>query len=67
MSYICENVNDTEMISGSEAYVAALTYYNSVKAAAKRNVPSSKAISDDLKKRFERSKSEPVTPSQSLV
>lgn len=51
---LCDNVNDTEMMSGSEAYVAALTYYNSIKTAAKRNVTSSKAIADDLKKRFER-------------
>jgi hypothetical protein len=48
-----DNVNDTEMLSGSEAYVAALTYYNSVKHAAKMNVLSAKAIYEDLSKRFE--------------
>lgn len=48
-------LNDTIMIAGSEAYVAALTFYNSVKEAARRNVPGAKAIYDDLKKRFEQS------------
>ena len=51
---LTNNVNDTEMLSGSEAFQAALAYYNSVKHAAKMNVPSAKAILDDLKKRFDR-------------
>ncbi|SHK20623.1 hypothetical protein SAMN04488028_103361 [Reichenbachiella agariperforans] len=46
------NLSDTTMMAGSEAYVAALSYYNSVKMAAKQNVPGAKAIHDDLKKRF---------------
>ena len=50
---MCDNVNDTGMLSGSEAYIAALTYYNSVKHAAKMSVPSAKGIYEDLKKRFE--------------
>ncbi len=50
---LCNNLKDTEMMLGSEAYVAALTYYNSVKLAAKLNVPSAKAIHEDLSKRFE--------------
>ncbi|MFN0047952.1 MAG: hypothetical protein ACKVOU_02375 [Cytophagales bacterium] len=50
---LSNNVNDTEMLSGSEAYLAALTYYNTVKHAAKMNVPSAKAIYEDLSKRFE--------------
>ncbi len=48
-------LSDTVMIAGSEAYVAALTFYNSVKEAARRNVPGAKPIADDLKKRFEQS------------
>ncbi|MGL1889323.1 MAG: hypothetical protein OCD76_22605 [Reichenbachiella sp.] len=47
------NLSDTTMMAGSEAYVASLSYYNSVKMAAKMNVPGAKAIHDDLKKRFE--------------
>jgi len=49
------NLSDTTMMAGSEAYVAALSYYNSVKMAARMNVPGAKAIYDDLKKRFESS------------
>lgn len=56
-----EGVNDTIMLAGSEAYIAALAYYNSVKQAAKMNVPGARAIYDDLSKRFPgRPKSETV-------
>ena len=51
---LASQLNDTIMIGGSEAYVAALMYYNSVKEAVKRNVPAAKAIYDDLKARFDR-------------
>ena len=53
-------LDDTIMMSGSEAYIAALMYYNSVKEAARRNVPGAKAIYDDLKVRFEQSKKKEV-------
>ena len=56
------NLNDTAMMAGSEAYVAALSYYNSVKMAAKMNVPGAKPIYDDLRKRF--SKKSPVASSE---
>jgi hypothetical protein len=46
------NLNDTMTLSGSEAYVASLAFYNSVKQAAKINVPGAKAIAEDLKMRF---------------
>ncbi|MDF9795048.1 hypothetical protein OKW21_000311 [Catalinimonas alkaloidigena] len=36
---LCKNLDDTMMLSGSEAYAAALAYYNSVKQASKMNVP----------------------------
>lgn len=49
-------LSDTVMIAGSEAYVAALMFYNSVKEAFKRNVPGAKAIYNDLKTRFEQAK-----------
>lgn len=49
---ISSNLNDTVMMAGSEAYIAALSYYNSVKMATKMNVPGAKPIHDDLKKRF---------------
>jgi hypothetical protein len=43
---------DTITLCGSEAYRAALGYYNSVKQAAKMNVPAAADIYADLKKRF---------------
>jgi hypothetical protein len=46
------NLQDTMTLSGSEAYVAALAFYNSVKQAAKMNVPGAKAIAEDLSLRF---------------
>ena len=49
---LVSNLNDTTMMAGSEAYVAALSYYNSVKMASKTNIPGAKAIYDDLSKRF---------------
>ncbi|MDN3204580.1 hypothetical protein [Algoriphagus sediminis] len=51
---IRDTLSDTTMLAGSEAYVSALSYYNSVKQAAKVNVPDAKAIYEDLRKRFER-------------
>jgi len=57
---LASQVSDSIMLSGSEAYVAALTFYNSVKEAARRNVPGAKAIYDDLKVRFEQSKKKAV-------
>ena len=53
-----DGLDDTVMESGAEAYVVALSYYNSVKQAAKMDVPGAKAIYEDLSKRFERAKSD---------
>lgn len=52
-SAIAEMVSDTRMAAGSDAYVAALSIYNSVKAAAKMGVPGTQAILNELKKLFE--------------
>ena len=49
---IQDTLSDTTMLAGSEAYISALSYYNSVKQAAKVNVPDAKAIYEDLCKRF---------------
>jgi hypothetical protein len=51
-----ENVDDTTMTAGSEAYQFALVFYNSVKMAARQDIPGAKAIYEDLKKRFQRAK-----------
>lgn len=50
-------LDDTVMEAGGESYINALSYYNSVKQAAKMNVPAAKSIYEDLKKRFEKTKS----------
>jgi hypothetical protein len=47
-----ESIEDTIMSAGSEAYHAALTFYHNVQAAAKDDIPSAKAIFEDLKTRF---------------
>ncbi len=52
-----DGLDDTVMEAGGESYVNALSYYNSVKQATKMNVPGAKSIYDDLKKRFEKTKS----------
>lgn len=49
---LCSNIEDTSMLGGSEAYVAALMYYNSVKLAAKTGQASAGPIYDDLSQRF---------------
>ncbi|MDO9547767.1 MAG: hypothetical protein Q7J65_02240 [Candidatus Marinimicrobia bacterium] len=46
------NLDDTILLSGSEAYNPALHYYNSVKMSARANVPGAKEIYEDLKQRF---------------
>jgi hypothetical protein len=46
------NLEDTMTLSGSEAYIASLAFYNSVKQAAKINIPGAKSIAEDLRMRF---------------
>lgn len=52
LEQLYQNLDDTMTLSGSEAYVAALAFYNSVKVAAKMKVPGAKAIAEDLSSRF---------------
>jgi hypothetical protein len=49
-----ENIDDTEMTAGSEAYQAALVFYKSVKMAAAQDIPGAKAVYEELKTRFPR-------------
>ena len=49
---LTEKLDDTTMLSGSEAYTAALVFYNAVKGAAKAGVPGTKTVYDDLQSRF---------------
>ena len=55
-------INDTSMEAGAESFVSALSYYNSVKYAARMDAPGAKAIADDLSKRFARSSKAVPTP-----
>ena len=53
------------MLAGSEAYTAALAYYQSAKTAAKRKIPGAEVIYRDLAERFPgapRKQSQPPTP-----
>jgi hypothetical protein len=45
-----QRINDTMTLSGSEAFVASLDIYMSIKQSAKVKVPGAKAIAADLKK-----------------
>ena len=45
-------IEDTMMVSGSEAYKAALVFYNSVNGASRVNVLGSEAVLNDLHQRF---------------
>ena len=55
-------LNDTAMEAGAESYITSLSYYNSVKLAAKADIPGAKAIYEDLKKRFVKEKATVPTP-----
>jgi hypothetical protein len=57
-----DGLDDTIMEAGGEGYINALSYYNSVKQAAKMNVPGAKSIYEDLSKRFEKAKTGNGTP-----
>lgn len=53
LGQLTQSVQDTQMAVGSEAYAAALTFYQTTKQAAKVGVPGADAIYQDLKARFE--------------
>jgi hypothetical protein len=51
---IAADVEDTVMLSGSEALQEALLYYGQVREASAKGVATAKPIYDDLKQRFSR-------------
>jgi len=59
---IKDDLKDSLILSGNEAYLPALMYYRNVKSRADAGVPSAKTIYDDLKKRFP-GKTKAVNPS----
>jgi hypothetical protein len=46
------SIEDATTVAGSEAYDAALIFYNAVKTAVRSNVPGSQSIADDLGQQF---------------
>jgi hypothetical protein len=49
---LADHVDDTLQIVSSEAWMADLAFYQSVREAAKRGRPGAQAIYDDLQQRF---------------
>ena len=62
LNQIADNIDDTVMLSGSEAFTGALLYYNSIKQAMKGHVPNAKTIYDDLSQRYPGRTPAPATP-----
>ena len=52
LKQLLEKIDDTTMLSGSEAYADALIFYNAVKSASRADVPGMKTIYEDLQTRF---------------
>ena len=57
-----ERIEDTRILAGSEAYVAALTVYKIVGAAAKAGIEGSETIYEQLRERFTVSTNTSSTP-----
>jgi hypothetical protein len=49
---LCEQLDDTLMLVGSEIWQANLSFYQTVRQAAQRDVPGADTVYDDLKARF---------------
>lgn len=58
---ISDALLDTMLLSGSEAYMAALIFYNATKNAVRSKVPKSETIYADLSTRFAKGKRETPT------
>jgi hypothetical protein len=52
MAPLCQSVQDTVMLAGSDAYIAGLGIYGHIKAAAANNVQGATSIAQDLANRF---------------
>lgn len=58
---LCERLEDTKMLAGSEAYGAALALYKVFGSAADAGVPGADSIVEQLQKRFATSTGNTVT------
>lgn len=52
LAQLVAGLEDTILATGSEAYGAALAYYQAVKGAARMKVQGAEAIANDLRERF---------------
>jgi glutathione S-transferase len=52
MKKLCEQLDDTLLLVGSEVWLADISFYQTVKQAARRDVLGADTIYDDLKARF---------------
>ncbi|GAA5481181.1 hypothetical protein [Haloferula sargassicola] len=59
---LSQQLDDTTLAAGSEAFTTALTLYNTYKRAAKDGAPGAQALADSLSARFEQSTRPQPTP-----
>jgi hypothetical protein len=52
MEKLFNSLSDTILVAGSEAYIASLAYYNTVKTAAEGDSARAKEIYEELSQRF---------------
>ena len=59
---LASSLSDAMLLTGSNAYTAALAFYRNVKNAQKMNIQNAKVINDDLSQRFANIRQSPVEP-----
>ncbi|MDR1606464.1 MAG: hypothetical protein LBS41_05065 [Streptococcaceae bacterium] len=62
---LCDDLESTAMLAGSESFQNSLAFYRSSKDAATRNVPGASEVYSDLKERFpgkKKRKAQPAVP-----
>lgn len=63
---LCERIQDTRILAGSEAYMSALALYRLFGSAAEAGVPGADTIVDHLKERFNQNTSNPAPATPAL-
>ena len=58
---VANNLNDTAMVAGSEAFLEALAYYNNVKLGDKNGIAGARTIYQELQKRYPGRVAKPAT------
>ena len=59
---LCEKLDDTLLLVGSEIWMADLSFYQTVRQAAKRDVPGADTVYDELRVRFPGVAGDPAEP-----